>query len=154
MCMCVFSVLPSLSGGIHVCVSSDVSAVLLSEVHVYTCRRQPLIVALKKCCHLDEFTLQSKCAFPTLYPTQKESFCQATVADGSVGLVPISAMLDRPGVMLHPMPWFHGPITRYTVCIMHVQGIMSHALFGGLQWYGQISQELRLIEVCVCTAVL
>ena len=45
-----------------------------------------------------------------------QDYCQATLADGSVGLVPKSAILERPGVMLQPMPWFHGPITRYVQC--------------------------------------
>ena len=50
--------------------------------------------------------------FSLSHIAQDKKYCQATVADGSVGLIPVSAILERPGVMLQPMPWFHGPITR------------------------------------------
>lgn len=54
-----------------------------------------------------------------------QEYCQATVADGSVGLVPMSSVLERPGVMLQPMPWFHGPITRYSLLSNRVTGSNS-----------------------------
>ena len=37
---------------------------------------------------------------------------QAAASDGSIGLFPASAILDRSPVPMHPMPWFHGAITR------------------------------------------
>ncbi|CAI8035156.1 Tyrosine-protein kinase CSK [Geodia barretti] len=49
----------------------------------------------------------------TLIDEPSGDYCQATAADGSVGLVPMSSILERPGVVLQPMPWFHGPITRF-----------------------------------------
>lgn len=33
--------------------------------------------------------------------------------DGATGLVPVACILRRPAVSMVPMPWFHGPISRF-----------------------------------------
>lgn len=49
----------------------------------------------------------------TLIDQPSGEYCQAASADGSVGVVQMSSILERPRVMLQPMPWYHGPITRF-----------------------------------------
>lgn len=44
--------------------------------------------------------------------TQDGQHYQAVLADGSMGLIHSSLVLQREPIQLHPMPWFHSSISR------------------------------------------